>query len=1384
MIRLLLSTLAVWSLILLAPGTSLAQQASASLASCADQPICAGETASLLVALAGEAPYTFSYSDGLRTHTVSTSQEIFELKVSPATTRSYRLTHMEDAQGSGSTTGMATVAVNQCNSSSKKDCADNCFDSKIQSQTTNGAYTTYTLLVSNDGSCQSALSHFSISIPCGSVIEASNSRGWPMEIGTTDPTTGITGLKVDNIKGFGENGQPGSFTVTYTVSTSSCGTSNLSCGFLVAYKAGNCVNYGTATPPYQAMQGNLATTHVKCAGENNGSIMLSIAGGQAPYIYNWSNGAATNSLSNVAAGDYTLTITDATNRQLILNTTVNQPQVLELQATTTQTGCGASTGSIDLQVSGGTAPYSYNWSNEAATQDISNLAAGTYSVVVTDANQCSTTAEYSIQGSSAMDVRLSGGYNVCTTTAITASITGGTAPYTYRWSTGETSASITPAAEGTYSLTVTDASGCTATASTVTTTSSEPIRISYEYSSPSCSNGTDGWIDIAVSGGSGSYTYSWSNGSTTEDLEGIGAGSKTITITDSNGCSATAAINLPQAPSIGIMATEIIHADCQGNLGGITVSAYNGSAPYTYTWSNGATGESLEGLESGYYTVTVTDDMGCSSSRTFQIRQPSAPRVSISGGGCGNETLTAVVSGGSGPYTYDWNTGSTDGSIGAEPGSYYYVVVTDANGCTAEADIQVDEIGSSINLTTTVANPVCAGEATGSVDLTIEGGEGSYTIIWSNGATTEDLENLSPGTYGVIVTDESGCTQSASVTISSPAAITLQATETISANCYGLGGITVAAQGGTAPYTYNWTHGATGESLEDLTAGQYTVTATDANGCQRQQTFSITEEQGPVISINTTGNCGSQTLTAVADGNSGPYTYQWSTGQTTASITPTASGTYNVVVTDANGCTATAATELSLSESTLSISARVTAAGCAGSADGSASIQVIGGTAPYTYDWSNGLTIASATNLTAGVYSVRVTDASGCYDVLAFEINQASPLNINLEASTPTSCGQANGSLSAQVNGGAAPYTFQWNTGATTASISGLAAGTYTLAVADALGCSAEASFDVQPSYSGNQPSAWIEYCQDELIAKGSTADITVYFEGEGPYTLTYTDGSSDHTVTTAANPYVLTVQPLQTTTYTLLSIAGLCKEGEAYGSVTINVANPKTPVCTDGCFSTDMLSAVDNGSCTTYTLRVNAGSNCRYDLSHFEVAVPCGSVSSMSNSEGWPMSVGLDPTTGVYGIKVDNIKGFGENESFTLSYTLCDAQACTETQTSCGPLVSYKAGQCVYFDKAVPFESEDGGFGEIGPGMSLSLYPNPMPAGQMLNVAVKNLFVTTTATVTITNISGLKVHQSSHQISPTSNEIQLLLPDLLAGSYMVSIQFNNNYYTEHLLVY
>jgi hypothetical protein len=942
--RLLLHFCLPWLLLLAAAGTGYAQQASASLECCADQPICAGETTSLRIALEGEAPYTFRYSDGFHTETVSTSEKLFELKVAPQSTKKYVLISMQDAAGSGTVCGSATVAVNQCQlNGEKKDCASTCFSSAIIAQSTSGSCTTYTLEVTNDGSCQSALSHLNISVPCGSISQASNSRGWPMEIGTTDPTTGITGIKVDNINRFGEGLKAESFTVTYTICANSCSSADPYCGFLLAYKAGQCVNYGTAIPTYQPMSGQLATTAVRCHGESGGSIALSLSGGAAPYTYQWSNGATTANLEGVAAGTYTLVITDAASKTLFLSATVTQPQPLSLSA------------------------------------------------------------------------------------------------------------------------------------------------------------------------------------------------------------------------------TELIRATCK-----------------------------------------------------------------------------------------------------------------------------------------------------------------------------------SPGS------------------------------------------ITVSASGGTAPYTYLWNTGASGPSLNEAPAGSYTLTVTDFLGCQHQQRFSIQQEAAPALSIGSTRACTSQHLQAVVRGTSGPYTYAWSTGQTLASITASSSGTYSLTVTDANGCTVTASTEVVLSERSLSLYAHVEAISCGGTADGAATITVSGGTAPYSYDWSNGLRTAAASNLAAGVYSVKVTDAAGCYDVVAFEIKQSSPIQLTLANSVNSSCGQANGSLRVSASGGIAPYTYKWNTGTTTASLIEVATGAYTVAVIDALGCSAEATYLLEETTDSSPLQAWIENCTDLLIQSGNTATFGVSFAGTGPYTFTYTDGSSTHSITTSDNPYALSVQPTQNSVYQLLSVSNGCGAGEAWGRASVAVVWPKTQVCIDGCFSTDIISSENSGSCTTYTLQVSADGSCTYALSHVNIALMCGQVSNMSNSMGWPMVVGQDPTTGLYSIKVDDIDMKKEG-SFTVTYTLCNTESCIDANAYCGPLVAYKAGQCVYYGQATPAEpvavnpDDDGGF--LGPEMQLTLYPNPMQAGTGLTVQLENLFITMPVQITITTLTGQKVHESTASMSYDVNYVYLPLPQITAGSYIVYVTIGSSRYSKQLFV-
>ena len=1371
--------------------SSYAQQAdspSATIACCAEEPICAGETASIFVNLSGTAPYQFTYQDGASSHTISTSETVYELQVSPQNTQDYTLKSMSDASGSGSVCGKATVAVNQCDAPERgRDCSIGGFTSDIIEQETTGSCTTYTVEVSADGN-RDALSHFNISVPCGTVSEVSNSEGWPMEVGNTDPTTGLSGIKVDDIKDFGEDGSKDTFTVTFTVCQTSCGPTGPACSFVVAYKAATCVNYGVAEPPYTPMEGILAAEDASCFGDTSGNIYLNLSYGEAPYTYAWSNGATTKNLENVAAGNYSVTITDATGETLQLSETVSQPSAISLSGESTPTNCGEAIGTITVLASGGTAPYNYAWSHGASSNNISQLAAGTYNVSVTDANGCTATAIYTIEGSSTLGITIASSGN-CTESNLTASVTGGNAPYTYAWNNGETTAAISPATSGTYTLVVTDASGCTATATAEATVGGNPPAITYEFSAPSCGGQTDGAIYIDVTGGTAPYFISWDNGSTGAELENLTAGNYTVTVTDANGCSTSQSINLPDGQPINVLLSEVVHPDCFSDYSYLEVYGNGGTAPYTYEWSNGETGSYLEEVAPGVYTVTVTDASGCSTTRSFSINAPDAPQVSLSGGQCGDADITASVSGGTAPYTYVWNTGDNSAIITGADGQSYTVTVTDANGCTSQASIDIGTIGTPIEISYTTVSPTCYGEANGSIDIEISGGSGDLDVTWSNGTTTEDQENINGGTYTVTVTDnETGCTKSESISLTQPLAINIRQLSKVDVNCNGLGSITLQAENGTAPYTYEWSNGETTSSLTDLTAGYYSVTVTDAQGCSNTRTFYIRDASAPTASIRSGGSCSSVTLYATVAGGSYPYTYAWSTGETTPTINPAESGMYTLVITDNSGCTSEASYDVSINENALQLTAHTAPVGCYGETNGSASIEVAGGQAPYTYDWSNGYTGQLASNLAEGTYSVRVTDAAGCYEVVGFTIEApASPISLNLIENLSSNCGNANGLVEVEAMGGSAPYTFSWSNSAEGPTNLNLAPGTYTLTVTDANGCSASEAYTIEEE-AGTAVSALLAECQDDLIQAGEMVSLPVFVSGEGPYTLVYTDGSQTYSVEASASPIMLEVAPNQTTTYTLTSITNSCGDGTAEGEVTVYVTDPKFEVCGESCFSTNLLSANTDGSCSTYTLQVNAGNNCRYDLSHYEVAIPCGTVSNMSNSEGWPMSVGLDPTTGVYGIKVDNIAGFGDNENFTITYTLCGADDCEAAGGEiCNQWVSYKAGQCVYYGKVSEKAPLTNVPAIITDNTELVLYPNPATNLDNVSLKVDNTYLENSAVVLVRNATGQVIWQKQVALDNTLNSslVNFELPlTLTPGSYYISIQIGNEVKTEKLIVY
>ncbi|MGD1848927.1 MAG: LamG-like jellyroll fold domain-containing protein, partial [Salibacteraceae bacterium] len=654
-----------------------------------------------------------------------------------------------------------------------------------------------------------------------------------------------------------------------------------------------------------------------------------------------------------------------------------------------------SDGGVTTTAIGGTTPYTYNWSNSATTASITGVVAGTYTATITDASGATGTASATITEPSAILVNTvvdsNASCNGFLDGGATASASGGTAPYTYLWSNSATTASITGVAAGMYTVSITDNNGCGPATATATIT--EPLALvaaTVEDSSATCGTCSDGGATASATGGTMPYSYTWSNSATTSSITGVLPGTYSVTITDNNGCTDSSSITIATGLSAAIVVDS--NVSCFGfATGGATATVSSGATPYTYLWSNAATSSAITGLVAGVYTVTVTDAGGLTASASASITQPTLLSASLVGttnvscNGLSDGSITTLANGGTAPYTYNWNNGDTIASLSGIVAGTYTLTLTDANGCSATFSQSISEptaiVASNANIL-----PDC-GISNGAVDISISGGAAPYTHLWSNGATTEDIASIPAGTYTITITDNSGCTTTANYNVNNinGANASSVVTEPL-CNGDNNGSIDVTTSGGTAPYTYAWSTGASTEDLNTLADGTYTLTITDATGCLTLLTDTLEEPaelQGDIAAFATAitpvscsgGNDGAINLPII--GGTMPYSYLWSTGDTTQIVSNLSAGGYLVTVTDANGCTTGG--PLTVPElSGMSLATNTTAATDYTTADGSATATVTNGTAPYTYLWSNSGTTATITGIPSGAYTVIVTDANGC----------------------------------------------------------------------------------------------------------------------------------------------------------------------------------------------------------------------------------------------------------------------------------------------------------------------------------------------------------------------------------------------------------------------
>ena len=548
-------------------------------------------------------------------------------------------------------------------------------------------------------------------------------------------------------------------------------------------------------------------TNVTCFGDCDGSTTAVGVGGTFPYTFQWSTGDTGPALTSLCAGTYTVTVTDADLNTAVGSVTIIQPNLLSVTVSTEDQLCGIAPDGIATAVpTGGTVPYTYLWNNNATGFQITGLAEGPYTVVVTDFNGCTAeggnTVFFQNEGIWLMaiptDIPCFGDNNG----SVYAGPMTGTPPYTYDWGSGfpdtQTISNLPP---GTYTVTVTDINGCSNTAE-ATVTEPPVLDAGTAFTAAAC--GTPGNATATPTGGTPGYSILWINGDTTFATTGP-AGPITAVVTDANGCEFLLNIEIPGNNTIITANTDKL-ADALCLVGGSALaSASGGSGDFTYLWSNNDTTAVATNLAAGTYTVTITDvPTGCTGTASVTIvEQPStltvsaaadSPATCVAGG-----SATAVASGGTPPYVFVWNGSDTAATAANLVVGQNIVVVTDASGCTATDTVDIVQAPPP-SVAADIAAPVTC-SVLGSATATATSGIPPYTYAWSNNASGDTVTGLLAGTYTGVATDAGGCTATATVALAAPPIPGLVIVSVVDATCLVLGSATAEASGGTPPYT-------------------------------------------------------------------------------------------------------------------------------------------------------------------------------------------------------------------------------------------------------------------------------------------------------------------------------------------------------------------------------------------------------------------------------------------------------------------------------------------------------------------------------------------------------------------------------------------------------
>ncbi len=766
---------------------------------------------------------------------------------------------------------------------------------------------------------------------------------------------------------------------------------------------------------------------VACYGSPSGSARITPNGGEAPYYYKWDTNIGLQvapKAVKLVPGLHYVTVTD--NKGCVAKTSVKitSPDEINLTLSKTNIACfGQKNGTAKVQVKGGISPYTFLWNDTSKSKDslVKNLALGFYTVSVTDKNGCVVKDSVQINQPDSLSLLLINQNIFCfgeKNGQTEVQVKGGTTPYTYSWSNLVNGVpKIENLAAGDYNVTISDFKNCIKIAKTTITTP-DSLKIDFVTKATDCNGAATGEIKTTVTGGSAPYFYSWTGQggftSSDADISNLKSGTYTLELKDLNDCIKIKTVKITQ-PNPVLFTPVLTDVKCKGKkTGKIELLISGGSLPYQYQWDSGQNTPNIGNLSVGTYTLTLTDNLACTYIETYEIKEPTqtlTTTMNVSDTLCfGQKGMAKVtVNGGTLPYTYAWANGETKDEITNVFAGKYPIIVSDANDCSIKDTAFVYELGKvTLKLTQTAASCFEYKDGTAKVDEILYGAINtnlsSFNYVWNNATSNIVADKLTGGqTYTVVATDKRGCTGTTNIKIGNPDAIKVTPIKTILPLCFGQnnGEITVKAEGGTAPFSFVWDNIQTGDKATNLKAGTYKVTVSDDKGCANTAEIKMNEPKKLSAAYKLKGLDCPQTPTGAiemfASGGTLPYTYKWSNNANTNLISSLLSDTYQLTITDANACKLD--TSIFVPQPTpLDLSIDKKDVTCSNSKDGSFKAIVKGGTPPFLFSFNN-QNFSGQNNfvgLKPNVYSIIIKDKNNCLFEEQIEINEPSPINIDM----------------------------------------------------------------------------------------------------------------------------------------------------------------------------------------------------------------------------------------------------------------------------------------------------------------------------------------------------------------------------------------------------